>query len=97
MKEQDKLNIELGRAEHARQILKNPLVVQALHDMREGVFHNIRTSHFKDTAEREDLYKMICAIDSFERIFKRHIESGTVAQSRLEELKRIAKNVTNWR
>ena len=86
MKEERELHADVQRGERARQILKDPLVEGALNSMRETVYHNISTSHFKAVDEREDLYKMLQAITHFETEFKRHINGGKKAQSLLKKL-----------
>ena len=86
MSEENDLRNKVNRADHAERILTDKIVQEALTGMRETVYHNIRTSHFKDTDEREDLYKMLKSIDSFERQFTDAINGGKKAKSRLKEL-----------
>lgn len=86
MSEEHDLKAKIQRAEHAERILNDKLVKEALTNMRETVFHNIRTSNFKQIEERENLYKMLKAIDGFEEEFKRQIQGGAKARSRLQEL-----------
>lgn len=73
--------------ERARQLLKDPMIVKTLTDMRETVYHNIRTSHHSKVEEREDLYKMLRAIDAFEGEFNKRIDKGKKAKSILERLR----------
>ena len=80
------LREKVQRANQARVLLNDPLLQECLKDMRETVFYNIRTSHHDATEEREDLYRMLKAIDGFEREFTRRISDGKVAQSRLDQL-----------
>lgn len=82
-----KLEDESRRGERARQLLKDPMIQEFLKDLRENVYINIRTSHYKDVDEREDLYKMLKVMDKFEEIFERHIRTGKLAQSKLDQLK----------
>lgn len=84
--EERELKEKAQRGEHAKRILEDKLVQEALVGMRETVYHNIRTSHFRQVEEREDLYKMLKAIDSFERQFTDAIAGGKKARSRLKEL-----------
>lgn len=82
---------ELAKAtqdgERARQLLKDPMIVETLTNMRETVYHNIRTSHHSKVEEREDLYKMLRAIDAFEGEFNKRIDKGKKAKSIIERLK----------
>jgi hypothetical protein len=86
MSEQRDLEEKVRRAEHAERILNDKLVKDALNSMKQTVFHNIETSHFKHVDEREDLYKMLRAINAFEEEFKQHIQGGKKAKSRLQEI-----------
>lgn len=86
MSEERDLKNKIQRAEHAERILNDSMVQSALKSMRDTVFHNIRTSNFKQVDEREDLYKMLRAIDAFEREFTDAINGGKKAKSRLEEI-----------
>lgn len=86
MSEERDLQSKVQRADHAQRILTDTLVQEALIGMRDTVYHNIRTSHFKDVAEREDLYKMLKTVDSFERQFTDAINGGKKAKSRLKEI-----------
>lgn len=86
MSEERELKNKIQRAEHAERILSDSMVQDALKSMRETVYHNIRTSNFKQIEERENLYKMLKAIDGFEQEFISTINGGKKAKSRLEEL-----------
>lgn len=86
MKSKNELERDIQRAERAKQILNDTLVREALEGMEKTVFHNIKTSHFKNTEEREDLYKMLRAIEEFRSEFQRHIRGGEKAQSFLKKL-----------
>ena len=84
-KEKYQLEAEIQRADHAKRILNDTLVVDTLAKMRATVFDNFRTSKFDNVEEREDLYKMIKAIDHFEGEFVRLINNGKKAQSILSK------------
>ncbi len=77
---------KLREGQHAERILKDTLVKSAIDGMRETVYENIRTSHFKNVDEREDLYKMLRTIDAFEQQFQTRIRDGKKAKSILERL-----------
>lgn len=91
MSEERDLQNKVQRAEHAQRILTDTLVQEALSGMRETVYHNIRTSHFKDVAEREDLYKMLKTVDSFERQFTDAVNGGKKARSLLKDILKLRK------
>lgn len=75
------------RGERARQLLKDPLVQESLNGLRGIVFKNIESSHYSKVDEREDLYKMLQAINGFESQFKKMMRDGELAKGRLEKLK----------
>ena len=97
MTEEAELRQAIAEAERARQLLKDPMIVAALDDLRNIVYTNIRTSSFKQKEEREYLYLQLKAIDEFERRFKTRIQNGKLAESRLVELGRKIKRVVNLR
>jgi len=97
MSEELDLRQQIADAERARQLLKDPMLVAALDDMRNTVYTNIRTSSFRQKDEREYLYLQLKAIDEFERKFKLRIQNGRLAESRLAELGRKIKRVVNLR
>lgn len=97
MSEELDLRQQVVDAERARQLLKDPMLVAALDDMRNTVYTNIRTSSFRQKEEREYLYLQLKAIDEFERKFKLRIQNGRLAESRLAELGRKIKRVVNLR
>jgi hypothetical protein len=97
MSEELDLRQSIAEAERARQLLKDPMIVAALDELRNTVYTNIRTSSFKQKEEREYLYLQLKAIDEFERKFKLRITNGKLAESRLAELKRKFKQVVNLR
>ncbi len=97
MSEELDLRQQIADAERARQLLKDPMLVAALDDMRNTVYTNIRSSSFRQKEEREYLYLQLKAIDEFERKFKIRIQNGKLAESRLSELKRKIQRVVNLR
>lgn len=86
MRSESDMARDVAEGERARQLLKDPMIVEALTGMRETVYHNIRTSSYKEIEEREELYKMLKAIDAFEDQFKRRIDRGQKAKTLLEKL-----------
>lgn len=77
----------IKRGAKAKQLLNDPMIQEFLEELRNDLFHNIRTSHFKDVDEREELYKMLRIADRFEQMFILHINTGKLAQSRFDQMK----------
>ena len=67
------------KAEHAERLLKDPLLQEALEELKETCFYNIETSSHTAIEEREDLYYMLRCIKAFESRLKTYIKTGTVS------------------
>ncbi len=80
------LRAKANRADHAERLLKDTLLREAIDGMKATVFKNIETSHFSKTEEREDLYKMLKAINGFEGELKRWVRDGIKSKTLLEKL-----------
>lgn len=78
---------QIARAERAKQLLNDSLLQEFIEGLRETTYDNIRTSPRQNVEEREELYKMLRVIDSFETQFKRAMDDGKVARSRLDAIK----------
>lgn len=87
------LQRDVVKGERARQLINDPMIQDALHNMRDDVIACIETSKFRDTDEREECYRMLRAISAFERQFKRFIDDGKVAQSKLQALRNKVRGV----
>lgn len=81
------LQRDAAKGERARQLIGDPMIREALDAMREDVITCIETSKFRDVDEREECYRMLRTIASFERQFKRFIDGGKVATSKLDALR----------
>ena len=86
MKTREELTREVFKGDEARRVFEHPLIKRFMDEMRADVFHNLRTSHWKDAEEREELYKMIKAIDMLEDKFNREVSAGKKAKTLLEKL-----------
>jgi hypothetical protein len=76
---------ELQRAEQAKQILRNPLVREALDGIKSGIIENWRQAPVKDTDLREKLWSIYAGACKFEELLQSHIETGKLAQASLNE------------
>lgn len=83
---QQKLVAQSQRGDRAKQILNDPLVVEAFSQMEDAVIENLRTSHWSHQDEREELYKMLRVIDDFKGKFRQHVEGGKKAKTLLQRL-----------
>jgi hypothetical protein len=76
---------ELIRAERASQILRDPLVVEAISAIKQSVIDAWRTSPIKDRDLRDYLHTMYNAAHKFEELLHSHIETGKLAVHQLKE------------
>lgn len=83
MNDEQRARDAINKGDAAERIMRDPAVIAALDGMRQKVYHNIATSHYKQSEERETLYLMLKAIEGFEREFKDAINGGKKAKSRL--------------
>ena len=87
------LHAQKQRGIRAKQILDDELIKKAFHDIRESIFDKIAQSSFKQQDDREDCYRMLRAIESFEGKFKQYINTGKVAEDKLNPLMKVVKRV----
>lgn len=69
---------EIQRAETAKQILKNPLVTEALDAIETATMNKLRSAE-KDE-DKLKLLDFLHAASLFRRYFESHIETGKLAQ-----------------
>ncbi|SOY79937.1 conserved hypothetical protein [Cupriavidus taiwanensis] len=75
---------EIARAERAKLILEDPMVVAALHDMREHIRNAWEQSPARDKEGREELFRYMKVIGNFESAFRTHIGTGEIAAHQLK-------------
>lgn len=78
---------EIARADRAKLILEDPMVVEALTAMRDHIMQAWQESPARDKEGREELFRYMKVIGQFESVFRAHIETGALAahQLRTEE------------
>lgn len=74
---------ERVRAEQAKQILRNPLVREALDGIKNGLIEQWRSSPVKDSELREYLWSIYLGAGKFEELLQSHIETGKMAEVQL--------------
>ncbi|MBS1169522.1 MAG: hypothetical protein H6R01_440 [Burkholderiaceae bacterium] len=72
---------DLARAERARLILNDPLVVEALAEIKATVMQAWEQSPARDVDGREYLHKYLAVIRQFEGALTRHIETGHIIKA----------------
>lgn len=77
------LKLKEQRAIKAQQILNDELVKSAFNDIRNHLVEKITKSSFKQQEDREDCYRMLRCLESFQGMFDRHIRDGVIAKDKL--------------
>lgn len=78
------------KAQDAKRLLNDPILKEALRELKDTCFYNIETSSHEMSSEREDLYYMLRCISAFEKKLKHYIQEGTVSLHNLN-VKRIVR------
>ena len=87
MKTEKELRKVTQRAEQAKMILNNPLIVEYFAQKREDIMINLSTcKYWTDPNERDALLNMLKCIHTFEKEFTEHIKDGKKALTLLERL-----------
>lgn len=81
------------RGIRARQLLDDELIKNAFCDIRENIYKKIGSSSFDQSKEREDCYHMLRAVESFEGIFRQHINTGRSAEDKLNAPEKVVKRI----
>lgn len=74
---------ELSRAEQAAQILRAPLVREALDGIKNGLIDSWRQAPVKDSELREKLWAIYVGACKFEELLQSHIETGKLAKAQI--------------
>lgn len=83
----DRTAEQVARAQRAKLILEDPLVVAALGDIKTQLREAWEASPARDKEGREELYRFMRVASKFEMALRAHIETGEIAthQLRAEE------------
>lgn len=77
----DQLDDALIKAADAEQLINDPRVVEAFSAIRKQAFEDITRTRPSQVEEREQLYKLLKAVEMFEAHFQFYIEEGRLARS----------------
>ena len=75
----------LSRGQHAKRIIEDELVNEAIAGLRSDAYAKIEATKPSQKDEREFLYQRLQAINGFEAQFTFHIENGRMARGILDE------------
>ena len=76
---------ELDRAEHAKAVLDNPLVKEALQTLKDDVINAWEQTNMRDAEAREKAWMYYVTVKKFENLFLNFIATGKMAAIQLEE------------
>ena len=85
---QDKLNEEFDRGLQAKMLLDNPLLNEALEDLREQTVKAIETGVAKTDKQHARLFLTLQLIKTFRAKLERHIQTGKLAEATLADVAR---------
>lgn len=86
--DEGKLRQEMQRGEEAKRILEHPMVSQAFADLEAHLTKEWAQSEAKDAKGREQTWQCLKALSQFRKWFENHVQTGKMASTRFEELKR---------
>jgi hypothetical protein len=90
--EEQKRYQELQRADQAKALLTNPMMVTALEDIEKQVLAQMEGTH--DTEMILKLHRMLVCGRKFKNILQSHIETGKMAAIELEQKRKF--NLLKW-
>lgn len=82
------LQSEINRAQRARDLLNNDLLVEAFSVLNRTYLDAWRAAPVRDTEGRESLWHMVKALDAFRGHLESAVETGRMAESQLADLRR---------
>lgn len=92
------LHKELHRGEQAKRIIEDPMVREALDLIRDNLIGAWKKSKVADKEVREEAYRMLHALEEFERYFLTVMQTGKLAEHQLSTIEKAKQKVANlWR
>ena len=85
------LESDVDRARRAQEVLDNPVYAGAFGDIREALRDAWEAS--KDTAEREDIHRMLRALQKVNTVLESTMRNGEVAVKELQRKRSLAERV----
>lgn len=100
MDEEQRLRLEVERAQQAAQVLEHPLFREAMDAYKQQIMTNWAESPARDTEGREKLWLMLKTAEGVERHLTELMQTGRLASIQLEQrqtrLERAAQAVKEW-
>ena len=88
---------EIQQGELARQALENPVLKKAFQDYREHLFNLFKTTRFKDSEDRDEIWRKMQCVDVVENDLKQIIETGQLARQTLfQKTKKVGRCLDDY-
>ena len=81
------------RAERAKQIIEDTMVVEAFEAIEKSCLEGWKQSDGNDSKLREKCYQQYRAVTMFKDTFERHLREGTMANSRMLQINERRKTI----
>ena len=88
-----KQQIILDSGIRVKRIYDDPVIVEAFAEIRQTIYDNIESSHWKAQDEREELYRMLKTLIAFKSQFEQRISEGEKAGSVISRLINKVRNL----
>ena len=89
MNNEQQLEQQKRNAVLAQQVLDNPMIKEFFLAYRADILDKFTGTKYKDTQERDELWRKMQTLDNFEKHFKHYVETGKLAEATLaDKLKR---------
>ena len=90
--QKNKAHNDINRADRARQLMEDPMLVEAMTAIKGDLYKKFCATEFKDKAERDELWRKVQTATKFEGYLKSVMTDGIIGQQTLGMLER-AKNL----
>lgn len=75
--------LAIHRAEQAKRIMDDPMVVEAFAAIEQGIYEAFQSTPIDSVAGREHLHKLNLAMQKFKGVFEAHLQTGQILASHL--------------
>lgn len=96
MMDELKLRKQTERADHAKRVMEDEIVVEALNVIRSNLHAIWESSKHEEEKQREEAWKMLKVVNEFERYFLKVMEDGKIAQAELSLLDKAKQKVKSF-
>ena len=88
-----KANKDLNRAELSRQIMENPIFIEAMIAIKGQLVEKFQTTTFKERDERDEVWRKMQTVSYIESYLQEVMETGELAIETLSMLDKLKKSI----